>query len=63
MAKTKSFVGQYFQIPAGVTVMSRGSRRIQTRDTIVRVRRHDKTSKGIDRIWWKSNGYMTSALI
>lgn len=63
MAKTKSYVGQYFEIPAGVTVMSRGEKRVQTRDTVVRVQRQDQTSKGLNRIWWKSNGYMTSALV
>ena len=63
MAKTNTYVGKYFQVPAGVVVMSRGEKRTHTRDTIVRVQRHDKTRGGLERIWWKSNGYMTSALI
>jgi hypothetical protein len=58
-----AYTGQVVQIPAGKQVIRNGVRARQTRDTTVTVRNTAPARNGKTRIFWKSNGYVASALV
>lgn len=59
----KSYIGKPITIKAGTVVTRLGSRTKRTANTTVTVRNQEPARNGKTRVFWKSHGYIASALI
>lgn len=55
--------GQTLRIQAGKRVIRNGAPARQARDTIVTIRNTAPARRGKTRVFWKSMGYVASALV
>lgn len=63
MVKRSTLVGRRVTIPAGTRITSGGRVRVKSRTGRVTVRRVSATRTGNTRVYWKSNGLLTSAVL
>lgn len=59
----KSYIGTPLTIKAGTIVTRLGSRAKRTIDSTVTIRNQESARNGKTRVFWKSHGYIASALI
>lgn len=60
---TYAYRGQTLSIPAGKRIIRNGVPTRQVRESTVTVRAVKADRRGKTRIFWKSNGYVASALV
>lgn len=59
----KSYIGKPITIKAGTIVTRLGQRQKRTTDSTVTIRNQEAARNGRTRVFWKSHGYIASALI
>ncbi len=59
----KSYIGKPITIKAGTVVTRLGQRSKRSIDSQVTVRNQETARNGKTRVFWKSHGYIASALI
>ena len=60
---TRITAGKKLAIRAGTKVQTATGTVRRERDTLVTVRRVEKTATGKNRVYWKSNGYIVSTTV
>lgn len=59
----KSYIGKPITIKAGTIVTRLGQRSKRSIDSTVTIRNQEAARNGKTRVFWKSHGYIASALI
>ena len=59
----KSYIGKPITIKAGTIVTRLGQRQKRSVDSTVTIRNQEAARNGKTRVYWKSHGYIASALI